>query len=113
MGGPKVTPARLLLGVFRAVEPVIADVTSRVTGTPGVMSRLLETERVTRHTMRRVDRLRGDAVHLLLLPTRDDVAAMRRELEKMQNSLNEIEARLDDHDWSERAQSNDPEDERP
>jgi hypothetical protein len=90
------TPGGLLIGAFRKVEPMVADVTSRLTGTPGVLGRLLTAERVTRQALRTVSQLRGDVVHALLIPTTHDVADMRRELERVRSSLTEIEARLDD-----------------
>lgn len=90
------TPGGLLISVFRTVEPIVADVTGQLTSTPGVLGRLLATDRVTRQTLRAVNQLRGDVVHALLIPTTQDVAAMRRELERVHSSLAEIEARLDD-----------------
>jgi len=90
------TPGELLIGGFRKAEHIAADVTGRLTSTPGVLGRLLEAERVTRQALRTVNQLRGDVVHALMIPTTADVAAMRRELEKVHSSLAEIEARLDD-----------------
>jgi hypothetical protein len=61
-----------------------------------VLSRLLDAERVTRQALRTVNQLRGGVVHVLMIPTTSDVAAMRREIERVHGSLAEIEARLDD-----------------
>jgi hypothetical protein len=91
-----VTPGGLLLGALHKAESVAADVTGRLTGTPEVLSRLLDAERVTRQALRTVNQLRSGAVHVLMIPTTQDVAAMRREIERVHGSLAEIEARLDD-----------------
>ncbi len=90
------TPAGLLFGAIHKAEAVAADVTGRLTGTPEVLSRLLDAERVTRRALRTVNQLRGGVVHVLMIPTTQDVAAMRREIERVHGSLAEIEARLDD-----------------
>jgi len=90
------TPGGLLISAFRKVEPMVADVTGRLTGTPTVLGRLLEADRVTRQAVRTVGQLRGSLVHALLLPTTDDVAEMRRDLQRVRSSIAEIDARLDD-----------------
>jgi hypothetical protein len=86
----------LLFGAIHKAESVAADVTGRLTGTPEVLSRLLDAEKLTRRALRTVDQVRIGVVHVLMMPTTQDVAAMRREIEKVHGSLAEIEARLDD-----------------
>ena len=90
------TPGGLLIGTFHKAESLVADVTGRLTGTPAVLSSLLTAERVTRQALRTANRLRGDVIHVLMIPTTSDVAVVRRELERVLSSLAEIEARLDD-----------------
>lgn len=90
------TPGGLLIGTFRKGESLAADLTGRLTGTPAVLSGLLTAERITRQALRAANRLRGDVIHVLMIPTTSDVAGVRRELERVHSSLAEIEARLDD-----------------
>jgi hypothetical protein len=99
-----VNPAGLLFSAIHKAESVAADVTGRLTGTPEVLSRLLDVERVTRRALRTVNQVRGGVVHVLMIPTTQDVAAMRREIERVHGSLAEIEARLDDQAQTQRGE---------
>lgn len=90
------TPGGLLISTFRKIEPMVADVTGRLTGNPGVLRRLLEADRVTRQAVRTVGQLGESVAHALLLPTTHDVAEIRRELQRMHSSIGEIDARLAD-----------------
>lgn len=90
------TPGGLLIGGLHKVEHIAADATGRLTGTPSVLGRLLDAERAMRQALRMVNRLRSDVVHALMIPTTDDVADVRRQLEKVNSSLAEIEARFED-----------------
>jgi hypothetical protein len=102
--GRPVTPAGLLFGAIHKAESVAADVTGRLTGTPEVLSRLLDAERMTRQALRTVNQVRSGVVHVLMIPTTQDVAAMRREIERVHGSLAEIEARLDDRAGAQRGE---------
>lgn len=90
------TPGRLLIGAFRKVEPVVADVTGRLTGTPVVLGGLLRADRALRQALHSVGDRRRDIAHTLMIPTTHDVADVRRELQRVHSSLAEIEARLAD-----------------